>query len=853
MKIVVCVMPFQMENRACFTIRPNSGNQSSEMSRKGTLVELTFVSAIPKSLMCTYCHQLSRRPCHVTCCSSPYCLDCVELLNLTTKKCAKVNCGKEFDIVTDDDIERRIKQVIVYCPRQENGCNWIGSIEDLEAVHWSSSPVGIKPDPNNMACQYQELECPNLCGLSLPRWVMQEHCLSQCGKGKVVCDEVLGVDESTPPTTATTTNQAVSSSSPVACPNHCGLPGILHHDIANHLEEECPFRIVACDYRHAGCDAELLLGDIPDHNSAFHQKHFDLVSEKLQLVTRENGVLRQRTEQLNRHVGDLLEMIRNLDRSDYEIHVRIVTSMDTRNSPSATADAVVLSSLASSLADVKDRSVINGGLFESGSFEASDGGCPAGEVSSYEHDSHLRSIGRDGSGGDSKHNSIMMKSKGRLGLDTGVPAVPGVSNTSLSGSTICCQPLSQNRPVSAIYEDIDKLEFLGGPPKEVPEKPSPVIVDRLVGQTERGRTKCTGYRRLMPLRFGALSSALGKGRFNSMSQLIIPNRSLGDHGKDTKVNEMMDVKSAESGNSVAQNGNDANLEGSIYETPIPIHKRNVSGPMKRRRHLKSETDSDTSGGVFPREPLPLAYAMPIQTRVRPSTFSSKEEVVLKPKPARPVVGFPSDNIEPPPGEEMKPQLPHKIPIFPATSKLIKVSSHSSKLGSNGTDLKVSSHSSKLGSNGTDLKDYSGNLESAVTSFTPVEPDQISSGHDSATEAVNVLTPPPRSPTPYMEPQSVTAPKLPTKARLKPPTKYSNPTKTVDVTDSAVSNHPTDKKTPGDSELTPLNTNSKPVKIRPRRGSKSLKVESNLPQPISRYAAASGSKGGPSSRTSRHSQ
>jgi len=70
------------------------------------------------------------------------------------------------------------------------------------------------------------------------------------------------------------------------------MPGIKRRQLQFHTENECPLRVVSCDYEPIGCDENLLFKDRVKHNENCLQEHLYLMSAKLLYVSNENDALR---------------------------------------------------------------------------------------------------------------------------------------------------------------------------------------------------------------------------------------------------------------------------------------------------------------------------------------------------------------------------------------------------------------------------------------------------------------------------------------------------------------------------------------------------------------------------------
>ena len=269
-----------------FKPRVNEGAKS-----KVKVVELSFQTPVSKKCTCVLCRKLLRDPCQVTCCSSNYCRECINSLSNTSGKCASKDCGKNYAIITDgpavEEIARRIAQLKVYCFLREDGCKWVGTIEQLEQEHFISSKYSKR---DTLACQFQEVKCPNKCGAIIPRGSMVGHRLTDCAKELSVC-EYCGIEDNS--YEIYRVHMEVCPLVPVECPNKCGVPGTARSKIISHLENECPLRLVSCIYRHVGCEDQVRFLNLNTHVTMSYQKHLDLMSEKLEFVSNENDELRR--------------------------------------------------------------------------------------------------------------------------------------------------------------------------------------------------------------------------------------------------------------------------------------------------------------------------------------------------------------------------------------------------------------------------------------------------------------------------------------------------------------------------------------------------------------------------------
>lgn len=316
-------LPISKLQKMTLSRLPLSSNKENKLkysfrarTKKGVVgeaetVELHFHSQISKKYRCVLCHHFLQHPCQVTCCGSFYCKECIDSLSRSSGKCASKKCGKNYSIITDgpalEELDRKIQLLKVYCLLKSSGCKWVGTIAQLEQNHY----VYVDYNENDkMACQFQNVQCPNKCGASVPRGKMAEHHSSDCERALSKC-EFCGMEDTSH--NVFKVHQRMCLLMPVECPNKCGIPGIARSDILSHLENDCPLRLASCQYRHVGCDDRVRFTNLEEHNTSSYQKHLDLISEKMEFVSNENAKLRDENYKLHREVATLSFQYRELD------------------------------------------------------------------------------------------------------------------------------------------------------------------------------------------------------------------------------------------------------------------------------------------------------------------------------------------------------------------------------------------------------------------------------------------------------------------------------------------------------------------------------------------------------------
>ena len=79
---------------------------------------------------CLVCSDIMMAP-HLTCCGHHFCGSCVP--KLLGKKCPLCN-KKDFTVMLNLNLQRRLNQLEVVCPVREAGCKWKGTLDSFGSV-----------------------------------------------------------------------------------------------------------------------------------------------------------------------------------------------------------------------------------------------------------------------------------------------------------------------------------------------------------------------------------------------------------------------------------------------------------------------------------------------------------------------------------------------------------------------------------------------------------------------------------------------------------------------------------------------------------------------------------------------
>ena len=226
-----------------------------------------FVEDVPKEIQsdCSICLLILREPFLVQCCGNRFCRVCLERITkvVAVREAPCPLCKQTMTAaMPDKQLERTLKEKVVYCSNKASGCKWTGELGQLEDGHLKVNP----PHDQLMdGCPYVQLLCPQCKKTEVKRHAMRSHVQRECPRRMVVCtyckkyrntyDNIISV------------HHLVCPHVPEPCPKGCGAKP-LRKNISKHLAHycaknplPCPFHIVGCKKMLVGSRMEVHLRD----------------------------------------------------------------------------------------------------------------------------------------------------------------------------------------------------------------------------------------------------------------------------------------------------------------------------------------------------------------------------------------------------------------------------------------------------------------------------------------------------------------------------------------------------------------------------------------------------------------
>ncbi|XP_065916952.1 TNF receptor-associated factor 3-like [Dysidea avara] len=195
--------------------------------------EYHFVTTPADWLMCNICHYPSRDPYLSGCCGHTFCKSCLEgAKKATTISDACPICrNEEFPTMPNKQADRTVRSLHVFCTNKEKGCEWQGEVNNI-----------VGHVTNSDGCQFEEVICPNGCGMCVQRKYLSSHVEDECVCRMVDCQycHITGEHQF-----IEGEHKEQCPKFPIACPNKCKVDNIPREDIDEH-KKMCPLEEVTC-------------------------------------------------------------------------------------------------------------------------------------------------------------------------------------------------------------------------------------------------------------------------------------------------------------------------------------------------------------------------------------------------------------------------------------------------------------------------------------------------------------------------------------------------------------------------------------------------------------------------------
>ncbi len=218
-----------------------------------------FKVTVPDELNCKKCTLVARKLVITSCCGESFCQTCIA----DTSQLCPV-CGEDsFSTFQQVKNQKKIFALSVYCGMKERGCVWSGTLDQLD-THL---------DPHLDNCQYVDTKCPLNCLQTVPKNKVDQHVAQECTKRPHVCQHC-GFKA--------TYEEVVDTHLPeckyvaLQCPNMCGVS--CEREVMEDHMKICRLEEVECEFSSVGCDGRFIREDQDEHARQNSQKHLTLTA-----------------------------------------------------------------------------------------------------------------------------------------------------------------------------------------------------------------------------------------------------------------------------------------------------------------------------------------------------------------------------------------------------------------------------------------------------------------------------------------------------------------------------------------------------------------------------------------------
>ena len=223
----------------------------------------TFIELLPCELMCRICKLPCKNPQISLCCKNNFCEGHLKTVSdVSTQRQCPMCDSEKFEAFPDAQADERMQALMMYCPNKDAGCKWIGKLSQVDE-HCNSDHLG---------CIFQEVKCPNKCGVSIQRKDLENHlaadCPCYCQYCKTTGDKTLIANH----------HKEKCQKFTVQCPNDCGA--FMLREEMNEHRKVCPSEEIQCEYYDAGCKILMLRKNREKHNKNCALQHLDLIKKK---------------------------------------------------------------------------------------------------------------------------------------------------------------------------------------------------------------------------------------------------------------------------------------------------------------------------------------------------------------------------------------------------------------------------------------------------------------------------------------------------------------------------------------------------------------------------------------------
>ena len=238
--------------------------------------ECEFVDQVPEDYFCKQCKHVAREPTIASCCGETFCRACIEAVIQDKKPCSSCQ-ENNITYLPHKKYQAKILALKVCCLLKGRGCEWTGQLQHLDAhLHLTTGD-----------CVYVDVDCPSKCNQKVQKRNVKTHLANECLEREHTC-RFCGFTA-----TFCEVDQHLETCELyiLDCPNRCGV-SFERNVLEDHMKM-CGLQKVQCDFSHTGCEAEFLRNKQNDHSEQNTQKHLALTAATLRVSQEQQQALEQ--------------------------------------------------------------------------------------------------------------------------------------------------------------------------------------------------------------------------------------------------------------------------------------------------------------------------------------------------------------------------------------------------------------------------------------------------------------------------------------------------------------------------------------------------------------------------------
>ena len=282
----------------------------------------------PKELQskCSICLLILREPHQTSCCGYSFCQGCIEKIAASPGPECPL-CRKEFHVYPNKWLKRELYQLKVYCTHRNDGCDWVGPLEQLDE-HLNCDTDADDP---TKGCGFVLIKC-DACDEDVPRKGYGVHMSDLCNERPFSCEHCGEY--------SSTYLDVIFNHWPqcpyhqVECTNKCGKY-TKRKDLDQHLFEECPLTSIPCEF----CSAQIKRGEMHKHLVENLTTHISLmvdpVHEKMGLLAQQIDDAEEKIHELsddNQYLqGEVERLCLRAGKNEEEIHRLRQDNLETQS------------------------------------------------------------------------------------------------------------------------------------------------------------------------------------------------------------------------------------------------------------------------------------------------------------------------------------------------------------------------------------------------------------------------------------------------------------------------------------------------------------------------------------------